>query len=251
VGDLLEGKTALISGGSSGIGLATARRFIAEGAEVIIASRDQAKLDAAIGELGDRAMAIQVDVSQAAEIDRLYETVKVKHPRLDVVFANAGTSGEPTPLAQITEREWDNDFALNVKGVVFLVQKALPLMADGGAIVLTTSVANVKGIPGASAYSATKAAVRTFARTWTVELQPRRIRVNAVSPGPTDTPMHNNLGRDDPQVRASVEAMLQQVPVGRIGQPDDIAAAVAFLASDQAAFITGVELVVDGGLTQV
>jgi NAD(P)-dependent dehydrogenase (short-subunit alcohol dehydrogenase family) len=247
---MLDGKIALITGGSSGIGLATAKRFISEGASVVIAARDKRKLDAAVEEIGPGVMAVQADVSQLTDLDRLFEQIKARHGRLDIVFANAG-GGQPQPLGLITEQEFDYVFDLSVKGVLFAVQKALPLLTDGGAIVLTTSIANVKGLPGASAYSAAKAAVRAFARTWTVELKARRIRVNAVSPGPIDTPMHNNLGNSHPDTAKIAAAMVAQIPVGRIGRPDEVAAVVTFLASSQASFISGIELTVDGGMTEV
>lgn len=247
---MLEGKIALITGGSSGIGLATAQRFIDEGATVVIVGRNQAKLDAAVRLLGPQATAVGADVSKVAQLDAVIEHVRAQHARLDVVFANAG-GGDPAMLDKMTEAQFDSFFDLNVKGTFFLVQKALPLMADGGAIVLTTSIANVKGIPGASGYSASKAAVRAFARTWTVELKERRIRINAVSPGPIDTALHSAAGGGNPEIAKRVAAVVAQVPVGRIGQPEEIAAAVAFLASDQASFITGSELRVDGGLTEV
>ena len=248
--NMLEGKISLITGGSSGIGLATARRFIAEGAKVVVAARDQQKLDAAVEELGPDASAVAADVSQLADIDRLIGEIKAHHGRLDIVFANAG-GGTPGKLADITEEMFDQVFDLNVKGVLFVVQKALPLLSDGGAIVLTTSIANVKGLPGSSTYSAAKAAVRAFARTWTVELKDRRIRVNAISPGPIDTPLHNSLGDKHPDTAKIAAAMVAHIPVGRIGNADEVAAAVTFLASDEASFITGVELSVDGGMTEV
>jgi NAD(P)-dependent dehydrogenase (short-subunit alcohol dehydrogenase family) len=247
---MLDGKIALITGGSSGIGFATAKRFIDEGASVILVARDPKKLDAARRELGPSAMAIRADVSKVAEFDALFETIKAHHPRLDIVFANAG-GGKPETLGRITEEEFDYVFDLNVKGVLFLVQKALPLLTDGGSIVLTTSIANVKGLPGASAYSAAKAAVRAFARTWTMELKTRGIRVNAVSPGPIDTPFHNNVGQGDPEVMKRVAAMATQIPVGRIGRPHEVAAVVTFLVSGQASFISGIELTIDGGMTEV
>ena len=248
--NMLDGKIALITGGSSGIGLATARRFIAEGAKVVIVARDQTKLDAAVAELGPDAVAVQADVSKLADLDLVIGEIKARHGRLDIVFANAG-GGQPGKLEDITEEQFDHVFDLNVKGVLFVVQKALPLLADGGAIVLTTSIANVKGLPGSSTYSAAKAAVRAFARTWTVELKDRRIRVNAVSPGPIDTPLHNNLGANHPDTAKIAAAMVAHIPVGRIGRADEVAAAITFLASDEASFITGVELTVDGGMTEV
>lgn len=247
---MLEGKVALITGGNSGIGLATAKRFISEGASVIIVARDQAKLDAAVRELGPAAMAVRADLSKIAEFDAMFETIKASHPTLDIIFANAG-GGKPQTLERVTEEEFDYVFDLTVKGVIFLVQKALPLIPKGGAIVLTTSIANVKGLPGATAYSAAKAAVRAFARTWTMELKGRGIRVNAISPGPIDTPLHNNIGAGDAEMTKRVAGMVSQIPAGRIGQGADVASAVTFLASDQASFITGVELTIDGGLTAV
>jgi NAD(P)-dependent dehydrogenase (short-subunit alcohol dehydrogenase family) len=247
---MLDGKIALITGGSSGIGLATAKRFLSEGASVVIAGRDKRKLDAAVAELGPGAMAVQADVSKVADLDNLFEQLRSRHDRLDVVFANAG-GGEPEPLGRITEAQFDYVFNLNVKGVLFMVQKALSLLSDGGSIVLTTSIANVKGLPGASAYSAAKAALRAFARTWTMELKARRIRVNAVSPGPIDTPFHNNLGDKHPDTAKIAAAMVAQIPVGRMGRPDEVAAVVTFLASSQASFISGIELTVDGGMTEV
>ena len=248
--NMLDGKIALITGGSSGIGLATAKRFVAEGAKVIIAARDRKKLDAALTELGADAMAVQADVSKLADLDRLFEEIKRRHHRLDIVFANAG-GGTPGKLEDITEAQFDHVFDLNVKGVLFVVQKALPLLADGAAIILTTSIANVKGLPGSSAYSASKAAVRAFARTWSAELKARHIRVNAVSPGPIDTPLHNKLGEQHPDTAKIAAAMVAHIPVGRIGRTDEVASAVTFLASDEASFITGVELTVDGGMTEV
>jgi NAD(P)-dependent dehydrogenase (short-subunit alcohol dehydrogenase family) len=195
-------------------------------------------------------MAVQADLSKVVELDPLFEAIKARHGRLDIVFANAG-GGMPETLILTSEEQFDYVFNLCVKGVLFLVQKALPLLADGGAIVLTSSIANVKGLPGGSAYSASKAAVRAFARTWTTELKARRIRVNAVSPGPIDTPLHNGIAESNPDTAKRIAAMTAQIPVGRVGRPDEVAAAVTFLASDQASFITGVELCVDGGLTEV
>lgn len=249
----LDGKIALITGGSSGIGLATAKRFIGEGATVIIAARDKEKLEAAVEELGTSAMGVPTDVSKLDELDKLMSQIKQRHGRLDIVFANAGGGGGggPRPLEQITEEQYEGVFDQNVKSVLFTIQKSLPLLADGGAIVLTTSIANVKGLPGASAYGAAKAAVRSFARTWTSELKSRGIRVNAVSPGPIDTPLHAQASEGNPNAAKMIAGMLAAIPAGRIGQPDEVAKAVVFLASDDASFVTGVELSVDGGMTEV
>jgi NAD(P)-dependent dehydrogenase (short-subunit alcohol dehydrogenase family) len=249
----LESKVALITGGSSGIGLATAKRFIAEGAEVVIAARRQEQLDAAAQELGHHAMAVKADVSKLTDLDELMDQVGQRHGRLDIVFANAGGGGGggPRPMQQLTEQNYYGVFDQNVKTVLFTVQKSLSLLTDGGAIVLTTSIANAKGLPGASAYGAAKAAVRSLARSWTTELKGRGIRVNAVSPGPVDTPLHANAGKDNPNAAKMIAGLTALIPVGRIGRPDEIASAVTFLASEEASFITGVELCVDGGMTEV
>jgi NAD(P)-dependent dehydrogenase (short-subunit alcohol dehydrogenase family) len=239
----LEGKVAVITGGSSGIGLATARRFVSEGAYVYITGRRQRELDAAVRQIRKNVTAVQGDVSQLADLDRLYARVKQQHGHIDVVFANAGIGEEFGPLGEISEAHFDNTFNINVKGLLFTVQKALPLLQNGGSIILTASINSIKVLPGSSVYSATKAAVRSFARSWTLDLQARQIRVNAISPGLTDTPMTSNE-----EFKASI---LPTIPLGRWGDPDEIAKAVVFLASDDSSFITGIELFVDGGQAQV
>jgi NAD(P)-dependent dehydrogenase (short-subunit alcohol dehydrogenase family) len=239
----LEGKVAVITGASLGIGLATARRFVLEGAYVYITGRSPRELDAAVRQIGKNVTAIQGDISQLADLDRLYATVRRQHGHIDVVFANAGIGEEFGPLGEISEAHFDNMFNINVKGLLFTVQKALPLLQDGGSIILTASINSIKVLPGSSVYSATKAAVRSFARSWTLDLQARQIRVNAISPGLTDTPMTSNE-----EFKASI---LPTIPLGRWGDPDEIAKAVVFLASDDSSFITGIELFVDGGQAQV
>jgi NAD(P)-dependent dehydrogenase (short-subunit alcohol dehydrogenase family) len=245
----LEGKVSVITGGSSGIGLATARRFVAEGAYVYIIGRRQSELDAAVRQIGKNVTAVQGDVSQLADLDRLYTGVKQQHGHIDVVFANAGI-GEFASLGEISEAHFDNTFNVNVKGLLFTVQKALPLLQDGGSIILTASAGSIQGVPAFSVYSATKAAVRSFARSWTLDLQARQIRVNAVSPGPTNTPLLNK-GQTEEQSKQFVRSLVSTTPLGRLGDPDEIAKAVVFLASDDSSFITGIELFVDGGQAQV
>jgi NAD(P)-dependent dehydrogenase (short-subunit alcohol dehydrogenase family) len=247
----LEGKIALITGGSSGLGLATARRFIDEGAKVVITGRRQADLDNAVKELGSDTLGVRGDVSNLADLDHLYETIRERYERLDIVFANAG-SGAFVPLGEITEEHFDRYFGINVKGTLFTVQKALPLMTKGGAIVLNGSMVTIKGLPGFSVYAATKAALRSFARTWAVDLKGKNIRVNVVSPGTVVTPAYKNeLGMNDEQIQAfEVEAALK-TPLGRSGTPDEIARAVLFLASDDSTYMTGAELFVDGGAAQI
>jgi NAD(P)-dependent dehydrogenase (short-subunit alcohol dehydrogenase family) len=246
----LEGKVALVTGGNSGIGLATAKQFAAEGARVFITGRRQAELDAAVKQIGGNAFGIQGDVSNLADLDRLYEVIGREAGRLDVLFANAG-GGEFLPLGQITEQHYDKTFGINVKGVLFTVQKALPLMPDGASIVLNASIVSIKGVPAFSVYSATKAAVRSFARTWSVDLKDRKIRVNAVSPGPIATPAIDVLAGGKEQGDAFKAGMAAIVPMGRVGEADEIAKAVVFLASDDSSYITGIELFVDGGMAQV
>jgi NAD(P)-dependent dehydrogenase (short-subunit alcohol dehydrogenase family) len=245
-----EGKVAVITGSNSGIGLATAQRLASEGAYVFITGRRQSELDAAVKLIGKNVTAVQGDVSNLADLDRLYAIVKQQKGRIDILFANAG-GGEFAPLGSITEAHYDKTFNINVKGALFTVQKALPLLVDGGAIILNASIVSSKGMPAFSVYSATKAALRSFARTWTVDLKDRKIRVNAVSPGPIETPGVDGLAKT-PEELAQIKANLASaVPMGRMGTSDEIAKAVSFLASDDASFITGIELFVDGGMAQV
>jgi NAD(P)-dependent dehydrogenase (short-subunit alcohol dehydrogenase family) len=244
----LDHKVAVITGGNSGIGLATAKRFVAEGAYVFITGRRKAELDAAEKEIGENITAVHGDVAKLSDLDRLYEIVKKTTGRVDIVFANAGTA-EIVPLGEITEEHFDRIFGINVKGLVFTVQKALPLMADSGSIILNASITASKGLPAWSVYSATKAALRSFARTWTADLKGRQIRVNAISPGYIDTPGLNGvLG---PMGEQSKQMLSTDVPLGRFGTPDEIAKAVVFLASDDSSYMTGAELFVDGGVAQV
>jgi NAD(P)-dependent dehydrogenase (short-subunit alcohol dehydrogenase family) len=246
----LTGKIAVVTGGNSGIGLATAKRFVAEGAFVYITGRRQANLDSAVKEIGSNVVAVQGDVSSLDDLDRLFDQIKRERGKVDVLFANAG-SGEFAPLGSYTERHFDAGFNTNVKGLVFTVQKALPLMTEGATIVLNASIASSKGLPNTGVYNATKAAVRSFARTWTTELKERKIRVNVISPGPIDTPGNANLPLDRETVKQLKAQMVAAVPLGRMGQSDEIAKAVVFLASDDSSFVAGVELFVDGGMIQV
>ena len=246
----LDGKVAVVTGGNSGIGLATAERFAAEGAHVFITGRRQAELDAAVSQIGKNVSGVQGDVSNLADLDRLYATVKQQKGRVDVLFANAGL-GEFVPLGQITEAHFDKTFGVNVKGTLFTVQKALPLMPDGGSIVMNGSMVSMKGWPAFGVYAATKAALRSFARTWSVDLKSRKIRVNVVSPGTVITPGYKNAGLSDEQI-AQIEAeAAAATPLGRVGTPEEIAKAVVFLASDESSYVTGIELFVDGGLAQI
>jgi NAD(P)-dependent dehydrogenase (short-subunit alcohol dehydrogenase family) len=247
----LEGKVAVVTGGTTGIGLATAKRFVAEGAYVFITGRRQAELDRAVEEIGPNAVAVRADASNLTDLDRLYDQVKIEKGRIDILFANAG-GGSMLPLGSITEEQYADTFGRNVKGVLFTVQKALPLLADGASVILTGSTAASGGTPGFSVYAASKAAVRAFARNWILDLKERRIRVNVISPGPTRTPGLVNLaGPDAAQQQGLLDHMAAQVPLGRVGNPDEIARAVVFLASDDASFVTGAELFVDGGEAQV
>jgi Dehydrogenases with different specificities (related to short-chain alcohol dehydrogenases) len=243
-------KVALVTGGTSGIGLATAKRFVSEGAYVFITGRRQKELDAALKEIGQNVTAVQGDVSRLADLDRLFAHVKKEKGSLDIVFANAGIAKYAT-LEEITEELYDSIFDINVKGLLFTVQKALPLLRDGGSIILNASIVASKGLASNSVYSATKAAVRSFARTWTTDLKSRRIRVNAVSPGPIDTPGLSQLLASSEVGQQRKEMISTGVPLGRFGMPDEIAKAVVFLASDDASYITGIELFVDGGFAQV
>jgi NAD(P)-dependent dehydrogenase (short-subunit alcohol dehydrogenase family) len=246
----LTGKIAVITGGNSGMGLATAKRFVAEGAYVFITGRRQAELDRAVKEIGKSVTGVQGDASKLADLDRLYATVKREKGRIDILFANAGV-GELGPLGQITEEHFDKIFDINVKGVLFTVQKALPLFADGGSIILNASIAASSGVAGFSVYSASKAAVRSFARCWTSDLKQRKIRVNAISPGPIETPIFNTMGLTEEQIAEFKKSFVNTVPLGRIGEADEIASAALFLACDDSSYVTGIELCVDGGEAQV
>jgi len=246
----LEGKVAVITGANSGIGLATARRFVSEGAYVYITGRRQVELDAAVKLIGDNVTGVLSDVANLADLDHLYATVQQQHGKIDVLFANAGT-GEFAPLGAISEEHFDKTFGTNVKGMLFTVQKALPLLQDGGSIILNASTTSITGSPAFSVYSATKAAVRSFARNWTLDLQARHIRVNAISPGPTSTPGLIGLTQSEEQADQLKMSLAGAVPLGRLGDPDEIAKVVVFLASDDSSFVTGIELFVDGGLAQV
>lgn len=241
-------KVVVVTGGTSGIGLATAKAFAAEGASVFITGRRQGALDAAVKSIGGRVTGVQGDMANLADIDRLYDVVQKRHQQIDVIFANAG-GGEFAPLGAITEEHYHRTFDTNVKGVLFTVQKALPLLREGASIVLNASTTSVSGTPAFSVYSATKAAVRNFARNWILDLKDRRIRVNAVSPGVTDTPGLNELFGEQAEGTKTYVAGL--IPAGRVGQPEEIAKAVLFLASDEASFVNGVELFVDGGQVQI
>ena len=246
----LEGKIALVTGGNSGIGLATAKQFVNEGAYVFITGRREPELAAAVKEIGSNVTAVQGDVSNLGDLDRLFAQIRREKGKLDVVFANAGVA-KYAALGTITEEFFDSIFDINVKGVLFTVQKALPLLSDGASIILNASVVGSKGFASNSVYSATKAAVRSFARTLTTDLKDRRIRVNAVSPGATDTPGLNELLGSSETGQQRLKMISSTVPLGRLGTPDEIAKAVVFLASDDSSYITGAELFVDGGFAQV
>ena len=249
----LEGKIALITGANSGIGLATAKQFVNEGAYVFITGRRDSELAAAVKEIGRNVTGIQGDVSNLGDLDRLFAQIKREKGKLDIVFANAGVAAYAR-FGEITEEHYDSIFNINVKGLLFTVQKALPLMPDGASIILNASIVASKGLPANSVYSATKAAVRSFARTWTTDLKDRHIRVNAVSPGPIETPGLNDLVASSGAGGAGeqrMKALSNAVPLGRLGAPDEIAKAVVFLASDDSSYVTGTELFVDGGFAQV
>jgi NAD(P)-dependent dehydrogenase (short-subunit alcohol dehydrogenase family) len=240
----LQGKVAVITGGTTGIGFAAAKLFVKEGAFVFITGRRQKELDQAVKAIGSNVAGVQGDVANLADLDRLYKTVEAKGRRIDIVFANAGFA-EFASLGSITEEHFDRLFNVNVKGALFTVQKALPLLNDGGSIVLTGSVGSVKGTPAFWVYGATKAAIRNFVRAWTVELKDRRIRSNVLSPGPTDTPIVARQPAD------AIARIVSTIPMGRMGEPDEIAKAALFLASEDSSFVTGIELFVDGGRAQV
>jgi NAD(P)-dependent dehydrogenase (short-subunit alcohol dehydrogenase family) len=246
----LEGKIALITGGNGGIGLATAKQFVNEGAYVFITGRREPELAAAVKEIGRHVTGVQGDVSNLGDLDRLYAQIEQEKGKLDVVFANAGVATY-APFGEITEEDYDAIFNINVRGLLFTVQKALPLLPDGASIILNASIVASKGLPANSVYSATKAAVRSFARTWTTDLKDRRIRVNAVSPGSIDTPGLNELLASSRTGEERLKMLSNTVPLGRLGTPNEIAKAVVFLASDDSSYITGTELFVDGGMAQV
>ncbi|HEX8587304.1 glucose 1-dehydrogenase [Pseudomonas sp.] len=247
----LAGKIAVVTGGSSGIGLATAKRFLEEGAHVVITGRREDELKEAAATLKGDVTTVVGDVSRLEDLDRLFAVVKEKHGHIDVLFANAG-AGTVAPLEAATEAHFDQTFDVNVKGTFFTVQKALPLFKDGGSIIVTSSVTNVLGTAGFSAYGASKAAVRNFVRAWTMELKDRQIRVNCISPGPTETgALQKTAGLTADQAKEAAAQYALQIPMGRWGKPEEIAAAVVFLASEESSFITGIDLPVDGGLAQV
>ena len=247
----LAGKIALITGGSSGLGLATAKRFVAEGAYVFITGRRQPEVDAAAKEIGENVTGVRGDISKLADLDHLFATIKEAKGRLDILFANAG-GGAFVPLEEVTEEHFDKYFGINVKGTLFTVQKALPLMSSGASIVLNGSMVSIKGFPAFSVYSATKAALRSFARSWASDLKGRNIRVNVVAPGTVITPGYKSeLGLTDEEIEQLKEQAAATTPLGRTGTPDEIAAAVLFLASDESSYINGVELFVDGGAAQI
>jgi NAD(P)-dependent dehydrogenase (short-subunit alcohol dehydrogenase family) len=247
-----EGKVAVVTGGTSGIGLATAERLQREGAYVFITGRRKAELGAAVEKIGGNVTGVQGDVSRLEDLDRLYAIVKKEKGRIDILFANAGV-GEFSPLGAITEEHFDKTFDTNVKGLLFTVQKALPLFRDGGSIILNASITGSTGFsPALSVYSATKAAVRSFARTWTVDLKGKNIRVNAISPGVVPTPGYQtSMAMSEQQVSQFVEQVVPGIPLSRVGTTDEVAKAVSFLASDESSYVAGIELFVDGGLAQV
>ena len=246
----LEGKTAVVTGGSTGIGLAAAKQLVLEGAYVYITGRRQSELDAAVKTIGSNVTAIRADSSSLSDLDKVYAQIKQQKGRVDILFANAG-GGRFAPLGTITEEHFDTTFNTNVKGLVFTVQKALPLMPDGSAIILNASIASIKGVGAFSVYSASKAAVRSLARSWTVDLKDRKIRVNAISPGSIETPGLAGLAPDEQQRKGLFDHFTSTIPLGRLGQPEEIGKAVAFLASNDASFITGIDLFVDGGGAQI
>jgi NAD(P)-dependent dehydrogenase (short-subunit alcohol dehydrogenase family) len=241
----LEGKVAVITGGSSGMALASAKRFVEEGAYVFITGRKQEQLDQAVKQIGRNVTGVRGDASRLDDLDRLFDTVKREKGRIDVLYANAGW-GEAVPLGEITEEHFDTVFGLNARGTLFTVQKALPLFNDGGSIIMTGSVASIKGFPGFGVYAASKAALRSFARTWLNELKGRKIRVNVLGPGPIATPMQEQVLT--PEAKQMFESL---IPRGTMGQPEEIAAVALFLASDDSSFVNGLELNVDGGFSAI
>ena len=247
----LAGKVAVITGGTTGIGFASAKRFAAEGARVFITGRRQAELDRAVAAIGGNATGVQADSAKMADLNRLYAKVKADSGRIDILFANAG-GGSNLPLGSITEEQYDDTFGRNVKGVLFTVQKALPLLVDGASVILTGSTASIVAMPAFSVYGASKAALRSFARHWTLDLKDRRIRVNVLSPGPTKTPGLLALAGDDQAAQQGmIDQMASESPLGRVADPDEIASAALFLASDDSSFVAGAELFADGGQAQI
>lgn len=240
----LKDKVAVITGGTSGMALATAKLFVEEGAYVFITGRDRQRLDRAVKEIGRNVTGVQGDAANLEDLDRLYDTVKKEKGKIDILFASAGR-GDFSSIGDVSEKHFDEIFDLNVRGTLFTVQKALPLFNDGGSIILNGSIAAVKGFPGLGVYNASKAAVRSFARTWTMDLKPRNIRVNVLSPGTIDTPIL------DPFSQETKDYFVSLIPMGRMGRPEEIATAVLFLASDDSSFVTGLDLHVDGGAVQV
>ena len=246
----LKGKTAVITGGNSGIGLATAKLFIQEGAQVVIIGRDGKTLDSAVTTLGGKATAIKADVASLTQIDSAAKDVAAKFGKIDILFVNAGIA-EFAPFDQASEEFFDKTFDINVKGAFFTVQKFVPLLNDGATVLFTTSVVNQKGWPNTSVYSASKAAVRSLTRTLAAELQPRQIRVNAISPGPIETPIYGRMGMSPEAVQQMAQGVLAQTPMHRFGSADEVARVAMFLASTESSYITGNEIAVDGGLGQV
>lgn len=249
-GRKLAGKVAVVTGGTTGIGLGIAQELAAAGARVFVTGRRQAELDLAVQAIGDGAVGVQSDVSKLSDLDRLYAVVRERAPQLDILVANAG-GGSFQPLGSITEEELDKTFGINVKGTLFTVQKALPLLRDGSSIILTSSTSTTRALPAFSVYGATKAAIRNFARHWALDLKDRRIRVNAISPGPTKTPGLQGLISTDEAWRALEQNLAAQIPLGRVADPREIGRAAVFLASDDASFVNGIELFVDGGMAQI
>ncbi len=249
MGNKLEGKIALITGGTSGIGLATAKRFVSEGAYVFLTGLYQKEIDEAVSDIGKNASGIQSDVSNLADIDMMYDVIKDQKGDIDIIFANAGII-QFAPLGEISEKHFNQIFDIDVKGLLFTVQKALPIFQDGGSIILMASIGASKGSADLSVYHAAKAAVRSFARSWSLNLNQRNIRVNAISPGPIDTPFVNRV-LNDQQTQQFIQNAVKSTPMGRMGSPDEVAKAVSFLASDDSSYITGIELFVDGGMGQI
>jgi NAD(P)-dependent dehydrogenase (short-subunit alcohol dehydrogenase family) len=247
----LDGKIAIITGGSEGIGLAAAQLFVDEGAYVFITGRRQEALDLAVKQIGKNVRGIQGDVSKLDDLDNVYKIIQEEKGKLDIIFANAGITSSNMPLGSITEKSYDDVFNVNVKGVLFTVQKALPILNDGGSIVLNASRLTNKGRAGASVYAASKAGVRSFARCWCVDLKDRKIRVNVISPGPTDTPLLHGLGKTEEDSKAILEKLAQLTVMDRLAQPIEVAKAALFLASDDSSYITGIELFIDGGASQI